>query len=87
MIILSVYTFSNIGLFSEILAAKFDSLRNCSEAWNIPCNNGPKLHRMMTLTAKDAHASTNLGSPTLKVYARPAANRTAILRSVSAKTC
>lgn len=85
--LITLYNFNNISLFSESLVAKFDSRRSCSDAWNIPRNNGPKLHRMIKLTAKDATASTNLGSPTLKVYDSPAAKRTAILRSVSAKTC
>ncbi len=60
---------------------------SCSAAWRIPFNKGPRLRRMMILTARAATASTNGGSPTLNVYDIPAAIKTAVLRSVSAKTC
>lgn len=53
----------------------------------MPFNKGPRLRRMMILTASAATASTNGGSPTFKQYDNPAAIKTAVLRSVSAKTC
>jgi hypothetical protein len=42
---------------------------------------------MIILTANAATASTVAGAPILNVYEMPAANRTAVLRSVSANTC
>jgi hypothetical protein len=62
-----VHTFKSSGRFSESLVAKFDNNRSCPQAWKIPLSNGPKLHRMITLTAKDAMASTKVGTPTFNV--------------------
>lgn len=77
----------NIGLSSDSLVANFDKCLNCPQAWKIPLSNGPKLNKMIRLTANAAIASTTSGTPKRSEYDKPAAIKTAEDRNVSANTC